>query len=97
MERNRLLFFNSYFCRSKEDILYFTLYVMEQLNLQPDPVNLVLNGSVDAGSEIFHLLDQYIRPVSFSRLPGTFTFSPLIQQSPAHYFTELYGIALCGS
>jgi hypothetical protein len=96
-QANKLVFFNSFSCRSKEDILYFTLYTLEQINLRPESVNLVLSGLIDQGSEVYRFLEQYIRPGSFCHLPVSFNYSPLLQQIPSHHFTELYGIALCGS
>lgn len=95
-EGNRIVFFNSFACTSKEDVLYFTLYTFEQLNLRPESVALSLCGSIDAGSEIFRTLEEYIRQVSFTTLPGPYTYSPLITQASAHVYTELFGLALCG-
>ncbi len=96
-EGHKAVFFNSFSCRSKEDVLYFTLYTLEQLKLRPESVNLSLCGSVDAGSEIYTLLEQYIRPVGFTGLPGSFNYSPLLKQVPGHLYSELFGLALCGS
>lgn len=96
-EGNRVVFFNSFTCRSKEDLLYFTLYTFEQLNLRPETVTLSLCGTIDAGSEIVRTLEEYIRQVTFTGLPGSFTYSPLIRQATSHFYTELFGLALCGS
>jgi hypothetical protein len=96
-EKNRAVFFNSFSCKSKEDVLYFTLYTLEQLKIRPESANLSLCGIIDAGSEIFLALGEYIRQVSFTGLPGSFKYSPLIKQVPSHHYTELFGLALCGS
>ena len=95
-EGEKLVFFNSFSCRSKEDILYFSLYTLEQMNLRPENVNLILNGFVDEGSEVFHLLEQFIRPVAFMSLSDPYKYSPLIRQAEHHRYTELFGLALCG-
>jgi hypothetical protein len=96
-ERNNVVFFNSFACKSKEDVLYFTLYALEQMNLRPETVALSLCGTIDAGSEIFRTLEEYIRQLTFTGLPGSFTYSPLIRQAKSHFYTELFGLALCGS
>jgi len=96
-EGNRPVFFNSFPCRTKEDVLYFTLYVIEQLKLRPDSVKLVLTGMADAGSEFFLLLEQYIRTISHAGRMNSFFYSPVFNQAPIHRYQELFALALCGS
>jgi len=94
---NRPAYFNSFPCRSKEDILYFTLYAIEQLKLRPDSVQLSITGMIDAGSDSYLLLKQYIRTISFTSRLSNFNYSPLLDQVPSHRYLELFAIALCGS
>lgn len=94
---NRLVFFNSYACTGKEDMLYYTLYAIEQLNLRPDHIHLFIYGNLDFGSESHRLLEQYMRQVLFSGRLDLWNYSPLLGQVPAHRYQELYALALCGS
>ena len=96
-EGGRLVYFNSYACLGKEDILYYTLYTLEQLKMSADTVQLFISGMLDAGSDSHLLLEQYIHMVSFSESLGSFAYSPLLKQMPAHRYEELYALALCGS
>ena len=96
-ESGRLAYFNSYSCTSKEDMLYYTLYAIEQLSLRPDTAQLFISGTIDNGSESHRLLEQYIREVSFSERLNLWEYSPLLGQLPAHRYQELYALALCGS
>jgi len=93
----RLVYFNSYSCLSKEDMLYYTLYTLEQLKLSPDTVQIFISGMLDAGSDSHRLLEQYIRMVSFSDSLSSFDYSPLLNQLPVHRYQEIYALALCGS
>ena len=93
----RLVYFNSFTCLGREDILYYTLNTMENLKLSPDTMQLFISGMLDAGSDSHLLLEQYIRSVSFSESPGSFDYSPLLKQLPSHRYQELYALALCGS
>jgi hypothetical protein len=95
--KKKLLFFNSFSFKTKEDILYFTLYTFEQLGLQPDSMPLTISGAIDSNDETLKLLKQYIQTVEFAVLPSTFNYSPLLKQLPAHRYTELFAVALCGS
>jgi hypothetical protein len=96
-EGNRLAFFNSFPCRSKEDILYFALYAIGQLKLRPDAVRLYLSGKADAGSDLYLLLEQYMSPVSFTGGLNSFNYSPFLSQLPSHRYQDLFALALCGS
>jgi hypothetical protein len=97
MEGTRLGFFNSYSCASKEDVLYYTLYAIEQLNLRPDNLHLFVSGMIDTDSELQRLLEQYTNQVSLWVRPDIWNYSPLLYAAPAHRYQELYALALCGS
>jgi hypothetical protein len=97
IEGGRLAYFNSFSCNSKEDMLYYTIYALEQLNLRPDNVRLNISGKIDHGSEPHRLLEQYFREVSFSGGLNLWGYSPLLVQLPAHRYQELYALGLCGS
>jgi hypothetical protein len=97
IEGKRLVFFNSYTFSGKEDILYYILYAMEQLNLSADNVKLYISGMLDTESESHRLLGQYIKQLSFADRLNLWNYSPLLEQSPAHRYHELYALALCGS
>jgi len=97
IEGNHLVFFNSYTFSGKEDMLYYTLYAMEHLSLRPDNVELFISGMLDNESESHRLLGQYIKQLSFPDRLNLWNYSPLLEQSPAHRYQELYALALCGS
>jgi hypothetical protein len=94
---NRPAFFNSFPCQSREDILYFTIYSIEQLKLRPDSVQLYISGMLDAGSDTYRLLEQYFLSVAFTGRLSTYHYSPFFDQLPAHRYQELFALALCGS
>jgi hypothetical protein len=93
-EEGRPVFYNSFPCRSKEDLLYFTLYTLEQLKIRPDSVRLSLSGAIDPGSDSCQLLEQYIRTITFTGPIGSFNYSALLQQAPAHRYRDLFALAL---
>lgn len=93
-ETNRLAFFNSFPCQSKEDVLYFTLYATGQLDLQADTLHLVVCGMIGPETATYLLLEKYIRQISFMDLPGNFNYSALLKQLPAHRYVELFNLAV---
>lgn len=94
---NGLQFFNSFTCQGKEDVLYFTLYAMDQLRLRLESTPVSISGFLDKGTDTFSLLSQYIPLLSLATRPGPAIYSPVFQSMPAHHYLQLFGLALCAS
>lgn len=94
---HRLIFFNSYFIENKEDILYFTLNLAEQLSLAPGQVHLYVCGAVEPGSEIHRLMEKYIRHISLIDEFNTLKFSIQSKSEAVRSYLGLLGLTLCGS
>lgn len=62
---SRLLLCNSYSYKTPEDFIYFVLFCLEQLKLNPNEIKTVLCGAVKRDSEWFEILYTYVRNVSF--------------------------------
>lgn len=56
---------NSYNYKTPEDFIYFTLFSMEQLNLDPEVVPVYLCGNVGKDDKVFEYAYRYIRNVAF--------------------------------
>ncbi|MFK5957420.1 MAG: DUF3822 family protein [Lutibacter sp.] len=63
--------FNSFSFNTKEDFIYYILFVAEQLQLNPEEFNLVLLGDIEKESELYTILYQYIRTINFYK-PSNF-------------------------
>lgn len=94
---NGLLFFNSFACHSKEDLLYFTLYAMDQLRLRVEDTTVNISGFIEKETDAYALLSQYIPELSFTTRPGPAVYSPVLHSLPGHFYQPLFGLALCGS
>lgn len=72
----KLLFYNSFVFTSAEDIMYFLLFSLEQLELDMEQVKLRLLGEVTEGDRIYELCTEYLENVSLFIPPDTpFAFS----------------------
>ena len=60
----KLLFYNQFEYKTKEDFLYFLLFSLEQLQIDLEKIQLKLFGSIEEGDPIFDLCYQYIKNVS---------------------------------
>lgn len=82
LKDKKVTLFNCFSFKTKEDFIYYILFTIEQLNLNPEELKLILLGNIDAQSELFSILFKYIRNVDFYR-PTNFS-SFLKETIPAH-------------
>ena len=52
---------------SKEDFIYFILFTLQQLNLDPNEQPIVLSGKIKKGDDLYELLYTYVRHIDFNR------------------------------
>jgi len=95
MAGKQLVLHNSFAFETKEDVVYYILFVCEQLELSPEKINLHLSGEIPAESETTNLLRQYIGQLTLESRPANFSYSGTLQSAPAHRFFHLFNQALC--
>ncbi|MEX0362852.1 MAG: DUF3822 family protein, partial [Allomuricauda sp.] len=84
----KLLFYNHFEYKTKEDFLYFLLFSLEQLQIDLEQVQLKLFGLVEEGDAIFELCYSYIQSVSvFVPVDSNYPLDQL--ESQAIDFTSL--------
>jgi hypothetical protein len=88
-EKKQLVYSNAFHFRAPEDFIYFVIFVMEQLNLNPEEVPVTLLGSITKKSQIFDLLCKYIRNVEFAQRNESPGFSYVFNDVPGHSFYTL--------
>jgi hypothetical protein len=64
VQNQKLLLFNSFEYKTKEDFIYYLLFAAEQLSLNPEFFKLRLLGNVTEDSEMFKIAFKYVRHVS---------------------------------
>ncbi len=65
LKNNKLLLYNNFSFKTKEDFIYYILFVAEQLHLNPEEFELYLLGDIEKESELFSITYKYIRNVKF--------------------------------
>lgn len=73
-ENKQLLFYNTFEYASKEDFLYYVLFTIEQLKLNPETVKIMLTGKIKANDALYSILYKYIRFVDFLKPDYGFDF-----------------------
>lgn len=65
IEKGSLRMANTYHYKTPEDFIYYVLFVLEQLQLNPDKVPVTICGALDKEDEVYQILFTYVRHISF--------------------------------
>lgn len=65
IKNGKLLLCNSFEYNSPEDFIYFILFCLEQLKMNPETIDLFVSGNINKGDSNHSILYKYVRNVSF--------------------------------
>jgi len=91
----KLIQCNIFNYKTERDILYYVLYVFDQLKLSPESTELIIQGHLPQVSPVYHLLKKYVRKTNFAKLNNTYQYSYTFSQMPEHYFSSLLSLYKC--
>lgn len=95
LKDGKLRYCNSFSWKLNEDLVYYLIFVLDQLALNPENVPVFLLGSVEASSPLLDLLHRYIRHVEFISNPEISKAGLAIPQSYEYNFYDLLNPGLC--
>ena len=65
VKNGELIICNSYEFTTAEDFIYYILFCLEQLKLNPDTIDLYIFGSIEKEEDTYKILYNYIRNITF--------------------------------
>jgi len=87
---NKLLFYNTFEFKTKEDFIYYILFVAEQLKLNPEEFHLHLAGQIEVNDDLYKLAYKYIRNITLlSYTPSICIFEEITKPIQRKFFTLL--------
>lgn len=95
LDGKALQFHNTFRYNTPEDLAYYLLYTLEQLELSPDTVPVAITGALKMNSEAYQLLERYVRNLSFEPVNSGTSLSSSLSSAPKHYFFNLLNQFLC--
>ncbi|GGF23867.1 DUF3822 family protein [Hymenobacter cavernae] len=95
VQGKRLEFCNIFPFSSAEDFIYYTILVMQELQLNPDQDSIVVWGDLLLDSELFTILRKYVRNVRFGTRPFDLAYSYRLNDVFDYRYFELYSLHLC--
>ncbi len=95
IQGEKLLLCNTFPLKSDADLVYFILYVYEQLKLDGLETPLVISGEIKKNSDVYGMLRSYIRNTSFEKRNDHFIYSYTFNDVDYHWFVNLFNLRLC--
>ncbi|MGB5420270.1 DUF3822 family protein [Algibacter sp.] len=74
-EKSELILCNTFSYHSKEDFIYYILFTAEQLNLNPETLNLIFLGAISKNDDLYSITYKYIRNISFGNRKDSFNYT----------------------
>ena len=75
LKSDKLEYCNQFTYNNSQDIVYYTLFVMNELYLSPENTPLTIWGDLDINSEAYLKLFKFVRNISFGTRPSELKFS----------------------
>ncbi len=66
LKNGELQLCNTYIYKTPEDFIYYTLFCMEQLNLNPETLPVILCGEIEKEDANYKMVYTYIRNIEFA-------------------------------
>jgi len=92
---SKLLLCNQFNYSGDTDVLYYVLYIFDQLKLSTDSTELIIHGYFQQTNPLYQSFKKYIRKTVFASPTSLFTYSYTFSQLSDHYFTSLLDLYKC--
>ena len=91
----RLLYVNAFRYSSPSDVLYYVIFVLEQLGFVPSEERVTLLGDISDNSTIYLQLKMYCGSLNFIAKPVELEYSEAFAGTDMHKYFTLLNIPLC--
>lgn len=91
----RLLYLNAFRYSTSSDVLYYVIFVLEQLGFVPSEENVTLMGDISDNSIIFSQLKMYCGSLNFISKPVELEYGEAFKGIGLHQYFTLLTIPLC--
>ena len=90
-----LIYLNSFKYAEPADVLYFVVFVLEQLGLTPTEESITLMGELSESTPILSQLKLYCASLFYIEKPIELEYSELLAGIPLHKYFTLLNIPIC--
>jgi hypothetical protein len=95
IQGSRLLYLNAFRYTAPSDVLYFVIFVLEQLGFVPSEENITLMGEISDSETIFNQLKMYCASLRYAKQPVGVEYGEDFAGIHFHNYFTLLNIPLC--
>ena len=92
---SRLLYLNTFRNSAPSDVLYYVIFVLEQLGFVPSEENITLMGEISDTETVFNQLKMYCASLRYAKQPEGIEYSEAFIGIHIHNYFTLLNIPLC--
>lgn len=90
----QLRYCNRFDYKNSQDMTYYLLYILNEQQLTPDTVSILLYGEITPFAEAYTELSRFLPNLTFGHLPPGFNLATAFNSVPVHRYLSLYGLGL---
>jgi hypothetical protein len=95
LQKGKIILANSYPFQNKDEFLYFSINLFEQLRLDPCSTEIILSGEIDEKDEKTVGLRKYVRTVDFKRIAADVSGLNLKKLPHPERYINLFNLPSC--
>lgn len=95
LHEHDVIFCNSFHFVNPDDALYYVMFVLEQLKLTPDQMELYVMGEMGKHAQVIERLASYLPRLELVARNESFRYSHTFEGIPGHYLYNLLSAAGC--
>jgi hypothetical protein len=95
LQKGKIILANSCYFQNRDEFLYFSINIFEQLQLDPYSTQIILSGEIDEKDEKTVTLRRYIRTVDFKKIAVDMSGLNLKKLPDPERYTNLFNLPLC--
>lgn len=97
IQEGRIVFFNNFPFRTKDDFIYYLMFTLEQQGLADQDIPIHFTGLITNQSEIIRLCERYLNRIRFIRPNGSVNVEMALNGTPFQYYYIPYQSLSCES
>jgi Protein of unknown function (DUF3822) len=94
---SKLILYNQYTFHSAEEMVYYLLFICEQLHINPETVEMNFSGNINSGDHLITMAENYFRNIKFSGRPENYGYDLDFHELPPHFHFNLFCQVICAS
>ncbi|MES2418664.1 MAG: DUF3822 family protein [Bacteroidota bacterium] len=95
IKEDRVIFRQCYEIANEEELNYYLLLIINQLNIATNSTSVYLSGIIDEASAKYQVLRQSFNAIDFLSIANTELNQEAVDDLPAHYYATLFALDQC--